>query len=275
MVATNGRPALDRCRRRGFVLKSFAAGLDVDEMFFHAMAGREGIKSKTKQTASSGYVSRKLIRMTEDHVKHHDATIRDNHGVVVSFPHPCDRVSIMVNAPDRRDYDSLVAYFDRELVVTVPPPQREEDTTKEGDWRRTATGRRIGGRRRRPRIATCRLDGSHPQYESSLVVGQQASDDDILDFYVRNSKMFLIPIVTGSAQLATRLSRRLYKFHHHGSSESRRISGGRKFYVTVAKKKGYPESLTETSRGLIYFYQSSFHPEKVRQFFARKYMQVT
>ena len=70
---------------RGFVRHSFIRGLDPEELFFHAMAGREGVCDTAMGTSTSGYVYRKLGKNCEDIKVNHDLTVRDNKGIIYQF----------------------------------------------------------------------------------------------------------------------------------------------------------------------------------------------
>ena len=47
---------------RGFVESSFISGLTPEELFFHAMGGREGLIDTAVKTSETGYIQRKLIK---------------------------------------------------------------------------------------------------------------------------------------------------------------------------------------------------------------------
>ena len=71
----------------GFVANNFIDGLNPQEFFFHAMSGREGlIDTAVIKTASSGYLQRKLVKVTEDLRKfNHDYTVRSSNLDIVQF----------------------------------------------------------------------------------------------------------------------------------------------------------------------------------------------
>ena len=62
---------------RGFVSSSFIHGLSPREFYFHAMSGREGISDTAMGTATSGYMQRRIIKLTEDIKVQYDGTVRD------------------------------------------------------------------------------------------------------------------------------------------------------------------------------------------------------
>ncbi len=67
---------------RGFIASSFIKGLSPREFYFHAMSGREGISDTAMKTATSGYMQRKIVKLTEDIVVKHDGTVRDITGKI-------------------------------------------------------------------------------------------------------------------------------------------------------------------------------------------------
>jgi len=62
---------------RGFIASSFIHGLSPREFYFHAMSGREGISDTAMGTATSGYMQRRIIKLTEDIKIQYDGTVRD------------------------------------------------------------------------------------------------------------------------------------------------------------------------------------------------------
>jgi DNA-directed RNA polymerase beta' subunit len=68
---------------RGFVGDSFIKGLTPRNWFAHAQAGREGITNTAMSTANSGYLQRKIIKLSEDLTVQYDGTVRDSTGKIV------------------------------------------------------------------------------------------------------------------------------------------------------------------------------------------------
>ena len=62
---------------RGFINRGFLRGLTPRQFYFHAMSGREGISDTAMKTATSGYMQRRITKLTEDMKVQHDGTIRD------------------------------------------------------------------------------------------------------------------------------------------------------------------------------------------------------
>ncbi|XP_065583159.1 uncharacterized protein LOC136042160 [Artemia franciscana] len=64
-------------KSNGFVMNSYASGLDPTEIVFTTMAGRSGLVDTSVKTATSGYLQRALMKKLEDLTIHHDGSIRD------------------------------------------------------------------------------------------------------------------------------------------------------------------------------------------------------
>ncbi len=87
-----------RGRARGFVYGHFSHGLEVDEFFHHAMAGRDSIVNKGIRTARSGYMQRRLINALQDFVVVDDYTVRDAKDRIVQFVYGGDKRDPMFSA---------------------------------------------------------------------------------------------------------------------------------------------------------------------------------
>eukprot|EP00923_Selenidium_pygospionis_P028711 GHVN01051413.1.p1 GENE.GHVN01051413.1~~GHVN01051413.1.p1 ORF type:complete len:1561 (-),score=364.17 GHVN01051413.1:525-4928(-) len=70
---------------RGFVENSYLSGLTPSELFFHAMAGREGIIDTAVKTSETGYIQRRLMKAMEDVMVAYDRTVRSSTGDIVQF----------------------------------------------------------------------------------------------------------------------------------------------------------------------------------------------
>ena len=70
---------------RGFISSNFVNGLNPQEFFFHAMAGREGVIDTAVKTANSGYLQRKLVKSMEDLKVAHDSSVRSSNNDIVQF----------------------------------------------------------------------------------------------------------------------------------------------------------------------------------------------
>ena len=75
---------------RGFIASSFIAGLNPREFYFHAMSGREGITDTAMGTAKSGYMQRRIVKLTEDIVCQYGGTVRDATGRIYQLAYGDD-----------------------------------------------------------------------------------------------------------------------------------------------------------------------------------------
>ncbi len=62
---------------RGFIASSFIAGLNPRQFYFHNVSGRSGVIDTSMNTATSGYIQRRIIKLTEDIKIQYDSTVRD------------------------------------------------------------------------------------------------------------------------------------------------------------------------------------------------------
>jgi DNA-directed RNA polymerase II subunit RPB1 len=70
---------------KGFIASSFIKGLNPREFYFHAMSGREGVCDTAMRTATSGYIQRRIVKLTEDMKIQYDGTVRDSINRVFDF----------------------------------------------------------------------------------------------------------------------------------------------------------------------------------------------
>ena len=70
---------------KGFVRNSFIHGLSPEEVWFHAITGREGVTDTSMKTSRTGYIQRKLIKVSEDLTVKYDGSVRSANGAVVQF----------------------------------------------------------------------------------------------------------------------------------------------------------------------------------------------
>jgi len=75
---------------KGFVSSSFIKGLNPKEFYFHAMCGREGVCDTAMGTAKSGYMQRRIIKLTEDIKIQYDGTVRDQTGKIYQLSYGDD-----------------------------------------------------------------------------------------------------------------------------------------------------------------------------------------
>lgn len=77
---------------KGFIASSFINGLNPREFYFHAMSGREGVTDTAMNTAKSGYIQRRIVKLTEDIKVQYDGTVRDSIGRIFKFAYGEDGV---------------------------------------------------------------------------------------------------------------------------------------------------------------------------------------
>ena len=70
---------------KGFIRHSFIHGLNPQEFYFHAMSGREGICDTSMNTAVSGYIQRRIVKLCEDMKIHYDGTVRDTNNNIYQY----------------------------------------------------------------------------------------------------------------------------------------------------------------------------------------------
>lgn len=76
----------------GFIASRFLTGIAPYELFFHAMAGREGLLDTSLKTANSGYLQRCLVKHLEGVRLHYDYTVRDSNGTVLQLVYGDDGI---------------------------------------------------------------------------------------------------------------------------------------------------------------------------------------
>jgi DNA-directed RNA polymerase II subunit RPB1 len=70
---------------RGMCVRSFMQGLSPQELFYQAMAGREGVINTAITTADTGYFQRKLIKFLEDIKQEYDGTVRNANDKIIQL----------------------------------------------------------------------------------------------------------------------------------------------------------------------------------------------
>ena len=75
---------------KGFVEHSYLNGLDINEFFFHAQSGREGLIDTACKTAETGYIQRRLMKSLEDLNVKYDLTVRNEKNVIIQFVYGTD-----------------------------------------------------------------------------------------------------------------------------------------------------------------------------------------
>ena len=97
---------------RGFIDSSFISGLNPRQFYFHAMSGREGCCDTAMNTSVSGYIQRRIVKLTEDIKVQYDGTCRDTIGSTYQLAYgedginPCATVKVG-NTQELVDIQSL------------------------------------------------------------------------------------------------------------------------------------------------------------------------
>ncbi|CAJ0960345.1 unnamed protein product, partial [Mesorhabditis belari] len=81
-------------RAGGYIDQRFMTGINPQELFFHTMAGREGLIDTAVKTSRSGYLQRCIIKHLEGIKVHYDATCRDHDGSIIQFRYGEDGMDV-------------------------------------------------------------------------------------------------------------------------------------------------------------------------------------
>ena len=85
----------DGPRERGFITHSYVEGLDPHEVWFHAIAGREGIIDTAIKTSTTGYIQRRFMKALENITIHWDTSARNSDGSIIQFKYGDDGFDAM------------------------------------------------------------------------------------------------------------------------------------------------------------------------------------
>ena len=75
---------------KGFIQHSYIEGLSPHELWFHAIAGREGIIDTACKTSVTGYLQRKFMKALESLVVQWDGSVRNADGSILQFQYGDD-----------------------------------------------------------------------------------------------------------------------------------------------------------------------------------------
>lgn len=123
----------------GFIASRFLTGIAPYEVFFHAMAGREGLLDTSLKTANSGYLQRCLVKHLEGVRLHYDYTVRDSNGTVLQMVYgddgidPCKASWLMNRIPWQLRNKDLLNLEQPDRVARKPrmPSERIRALQKE------------------------------------------------------------------------------------------------------------------------------------------------
>jgi DNA-directed RNA polymerase I subunit RPA1 len=111
----------------GFIASRFLTGIAPYEMFFHAMAGREGLLDTSLKTANSGYLQRCLVKHLEGVRLHYDYTARDSDGTVLQMVYgddgidPCKASWLMNRLPWQLENQAALVHGGRDALASAKP----------------------------------------------------------------------------------------------------------------------------------------------------------
>ncbi len=117
----------DGIRARGFVSSAYIDGLCPTELFFHAMAGREGLIDTAVKTAETGYLQRRLVKAMEDVHVAEDGTVRNVMGGIVQLHYGGDGFDVTKLEKYTVPIDYLknaTSYEARALARCIPDDQQ-------------------------------------------------------------------------------------------------------------------------------------------------------
>ncbi|CAH8537348.1 unnamed protein product [Schistosoma guineensis] len=83
-----------RPRAGGMCTARFLTSLPAQELFFHSMAGRDGLVDTAVKTSRSGYLQRSAIKHLEDLSISYDGTVRDSGSNIIQFRYGDDGVDV-------------------------------------------------------------------------------------------------------------------------------------------------------------------------------------
>lgn len=109
---------------KGFIKNSFIHGLNPYEFWFHSLTGREGITDTAMKTATSGYIQRRIIKLSEDIQIKYDGTVRNSNNNIIQFQYGDDNLdgakTIILNGkPQICDLKRLIKSINNTLPVNI------------------------------------------------------------------------------------------------------------------------------------------------------------
>ncbi len=93
---------------RGFARRSYKAGLNPREFFFHAITGRDSLMDTALRTPKSGYLYRRLANAMQDLRVEYDSTVRDSNGRIIQFIYGEDGVNVSKSESGTIDVKRIV-----------------------------------------------------------------------------------------------------------------------------------------------------------------------
>ncbi|VIO94432.1 Uncharacterized protein BM_BM6654 [Brugia malayi] len=115
-------------RAGGFVDQRFLTGINPQELFFHTMAGREGLIDTAVKTSRSGYLQRCIVKHLEGLVAQYDSTVRDHDGSIIQFRYGEDGMDVCKSTfMDSKQFDFLADNMQVLRSRVLPVDYNEDD----------------------------------------------------------------------------------------------------------------------------------------------------
>lgn len=115
-------------RAGGYVDQRFLTGINPQELFFHTMAGREGLIDTAVKTSRSGYLQRCIIKHLEGLKICYDLTVRDSDNSIVQFRYGEDGMDIgKVSFMNEKQYPFIKDNLKSVRETFVPKNVRDKD----------------------------------------------------------------------------------------------------------------------------------------------------
>ncbi|CAD5211450.1 unnamed protein product [Bursaphelenchus okinawaensis] len=115
-------------RAGGFIDQRFLTGINPQELFFHTMAGREGLIDTAVKTSRSGYLQRCIIKHLEGITVGYDHTVRDHDNRIVQFRYGEDGMDVGKSSyMNPKQFPFLQQNLECLGVVVKPPGVRDAD----------------------------------------------------------------------------------------------------------------------------------------------------
>ncbi|KAI6242657.1 DNA-directed RNA polymerase subunit [Aphelenchoides fujianensis] len=128
------RPPLSCVGRTLPFVQRFLTGINPQELFFHTMAGREGLIDTAVKTSRSGYLQRCIIKHLEGLVVAYDYTVRDHDGGVVQFRYGEDGMDVAKSTFLSAGKFDFMADNQEAIRQTVRPPY-----VRDSEWKAKET----------------------------------------------------------------------------------------------------------------------------------------
>ena len=118
---------------KGFIQHSYIQGLDPHELWFHAIAGREGIIDTACKTSVTGYLQRKFMKALESLVVHWDGSVRNADGSILQFKYGDDGFDgCVVERQTIQTYDKVIVGTEEEKRALI---QDHDFLMKHNRWK--------------------------------------------------------------------------------------------------------------------------------------------